>query len=37
MIETIHKLMKFGNTDYPNTDRKVWVTKHPGQVVATIS
>jgi dynein heavy chain len=35
MIETIHKIMKAGLSDFTNTDRKAWVVKHPGQVVAT--
>lgn len=30
MVETIHKVMKFGDTDFQNTDRKLWVCKHPG-------
>jgi hypothetical protein len=37
MIVTIHKIMKGGLADFANVERKVWVTKHPGQVVATIS
>jgi dynein heavy chain len=37
MVETIHKIMKHGNIDYNNVDRKIWVMKHPGQVVASIS
>jgi len=41
MVETIKKLMKAGWNDYTQDivkfERKTWVTKHPGQVVATIS
>ena len=37
MVETIHKLMKAGLQDFPSMDRKIWVMKHPGQIVATIS
>lgn len=40
MVETIHKIMKAGLTDFQNTaniERKAWVMKHPGQVVSTIS
>lgn len=40
MVETVHKIMKSGLQDYTNTanmERKLWVMKHPGQVVSTIS
>lgn len=40
MKETIQKIMKAGHSDLLNTaniERKVWVLKHPGQVVTTIS
>ncbi len=41
MNETIKKIMKAGLNEYTldtgKFDRKTWVTKHPGQVVATIS
>lgn len=41
MVETIRKLMKAGWNDYTQDimkfERKTWVTKHPGQVVSTIS
>ncbi len=41
MVETIKKLMKTGWNDYTQNidkfERKTWVTKHPGQVVSTIS
>jgi hypothetical protein len=41
MADTVLKMMKAGLTDYTSgdkiMDRKVWVTKHPGQVIATIS
>ena len=37
MSETIHKVMKAGLADFANVERKVWVMKHYGQVVATIS
>jgi hypothetical protein len=30
-------MMKTGHTELDKEDRKIWVTKHPGQVVATIS
>lgn len=37
MGNTIHKIMKLGLADFANTERKLWVVKHPGQVVTTIS
>lgn len=41
MADTVLKMMKAGLNDFTsvekNVDRKTWVTKHPGQVVATIS
>jgi hypothetical protein len=41
MIEAVFKMMKAGLVDFNSedkkSDRKTWVTKHPGQVVATIS
>ena len=37
MAFSVHKVMKLGHTDYMTEDRKAWVMKHPGQVIATIS
>ena len=38
MKDTIRKVLKAALTDFIATpDRKVWVTKHPGQGVTTIS
>jgi dynein heavy chain len=37
MIETLQKAMRAGYVDYTLTDRKEWVLKHPGQIIASIS
>ena len=37
MRETLFRAMKAGLQDYDVTDRKDWVLKHPGQVVATVA
>jgi dynein heavy chain len=41
MEDTVLKMMRAGLNEFTsaekNIDRKVWVTKHPGQVIATIS
>lgn len=37
MVATIQKIMKAGLADANLIERKQWVTKHYGQVVATIS
>lgn len=37
MVATIQKIMKAGLADFALIERKLWVTKHFGQVVSTIS
>ncbi len=37
MRDTLFRAMKVGLVDYDSTDRKDWVLKHPGQVVATVA
>ncbi len=37
MRETLFRAMKTGLQDYDLTDRKDWVLRHPGQVVATVA
>ncbi|OMJ74343.1 hypothetical protein SteCoe_26764 [Stentor coeruleus] len=35
MVEILTKLMVIGKEDLENTERKEWVLKHPGQIIAT--
>ena len=37
MRDTLFRAMKVGLVDYDATDRKEWVLKHPGQIVATVA
>ena len=37
MRDTLWKLLKQGLAEYANTERKIWVLNHFGQVVATIA
>lgn len=37
MRDTLKRLVKQGNIDYANSERKQWVLTHFGQVVATIA
>lgn len=37
MKETLYKLLRAGNSEYPLSDRKQWVLTHYGQIVATVA